>query len=107
MVIVAQYGCGCGCWTRGQKLALIRTVRLCVRTLISRSAAATKTGQAPTDPRKTAEVGHSQVWAQPWVMLAYKLLNRTGNGFQILYYQSVDSPIIQNWRLRAIYAILN
>ena len=40
-VIVLQYGCGC--WTRGQKFALIRTVCLCVRTLISRSVTATKT----------------------------------------------------------------
>ena len=46
-VIDAQYGRGH--WTRGQKLALIRTVRLSVRTLISRSVAATKTGQAPTE----------------------------------------------------------
>ena len=46
-VIDAQYGCGH--WTRGQKLALIRTVCLSVRTLISCSVAATKTGQAPTE----------------------------------------------------------
>ena len=32
---------------------------------------------------KTAEVRHSQLWAQPSVMLAYELLNRTGNGFNI------------------------
>ena len=36
-------------WTRGQKLALIRTVCLSVRTLISRSVAATKTGQAQAE----------------------------------------------------------
>ena len=46
-VVVAQYRCGC--WTHGQKFALIRTVRLCVWTLISHSVTATKTGQAPTD----------------------------------------------------------
>ena len=46
-VIDAQYGRGH--WTRGQKLALIRTVCLSVRTLISRSVAATKTGQAPAE----------------------------------------------------------
>ena len=46
-VIVVQYGRGC--WTRGQKFALIRTVCLCVRTLISRSVTATKTGQTPTE----------------------------------------------------------
>ena len=48
-VIVAQYGSRTWCWTRGQKFALIRTVRLCVWTLISRSVTATKTGQAPTE----------------------------------------------------------
>ena len=36
-------------WTRGQKLALIGTVCVCVRTLILRSVAATKTGQAPAE----------------------------------------------------------
>ena len=46
-VIGAQYGRGH--WTRGQKLALIRTVCLSVRTLISRSVAATKTGQAQAE----------------------------------------------------------
>ena len=46
-VIDAQYGRGH--WTRGQKLALIRTVCLSVRTMISRSVAATKTGQAPAE----------------------------------------------------------
>ena len=46
-VIVVQYGRGC--WTRSQKFALIRTVRFCVRTLISCSVTATKTGQAPTE----------------------------------------------------------
>ena len=46
-VIDAQYGRGH--WTRGQKLALIRTVCLSVRTLISRSVAATKTGQAQAE----------------------------------------------------------
>ena len=44
-VIDAQYGRGH--WTRDQKLALIRTVCVCVRTLILRSVTATKTGQAP------------------------------------------------------------
>ena len=37
------------CWTHGQKFALIRTVHVCVRTLISCSVTATKTGQAPTE----------------------------------------------------------
>ena len=46
-VIDAQYGRGR--WTRGQKRALIGTVCLSVRTLISRSVAATKTGQAPAE----------------------------------------------------------
>ena len=46
-VIDAQYGRGH--WTRGQKLALIRTACPSVRTLISRSVAATKTGQAPAE----------------------------------------------------------
>ena len=46
-VIDAQYGRGH--WTRGQKLALIRTVCLSAWTLISRSVAATKTGQAPAE----------------------------------------------------------
>ena len=46
-VIDAQYGRG-RC-TRGQKLALIRTVRVCVRTLILCSVAATKTAQAPAE----------------------------------------------------------
>ena len=36
-------------WTRGQKLALIRTVCVCVRTKISRSVTGTKTGQAPVE----------------------------------------------------------
>ena len=36
------------------------------------------------EPCKAAEVGHSQLWAQPWVMLADELLNRTG--FTFLYY---------------------
>ena len=81
---------------------ICRTVRLRVRTAISRSVTATKTGlvsspdrifgeklsghetkdgtstnREPRQAYKTAEVGHSQ----PWVMLAYELLNRTGNGF--------------------------
>ena len=46
-VVVAKYRCGCV--TRGQKFALIRTVCLRVWTLISHSVTATKTGQAPTD----------------------------------------------------------
>ena len=36
-------------WTRGQKLALIRTVCVCVRTRILRSVTAMKTGQAPAE----------------------------------------------------------
>ena len=43
-VIDAQYGRGH--WTRGQKLALIRTVFVSVRTLILRSVTAAKTEQA-------------------------------------------------------------
>ena len=46
-VIVVQYGRGSR--TRGQKFALIRTAHFCVRTLISHSVTATKTGQAPTE----------------------------------------------------------
>ena len=46
-VIDAQYGRRC--WTRGQKLALIRTVCVCVLTLILHSVTATKTEQAPTE----------------------------------------------------------
>ena len=44
-VIDAQYGRRR--WTRGQKLALIRTV--CVRTRILHSVTATKTEQAPAE----------------------------------------------------------
>ena len=43
------------------------TVCLSVRTQISCSVAATKTGQAPAEnhvKRITAEVGYSQLWAQ-------------------------------------------
>ena len=36
-------------WTHGQKLALIRAVCVCVQTLILRTVAATKTGQAPAE----------------------------------------------------------
>ena len=46
-VIVVQ--CWCECWTRGWKFALIRTVHLCVRTLISRSVTAMKTGQVSAE----------------------------------------------------------
>ena len=46
-VIDVQYKCRR--WTRGQKLALIRTVCVCVRTLILCSVTATKTGQAPAE----------------------------------------------------------
>ena len=46
-VIHARYGRGH--WTRGQKLALFRTVCPSVLTLISRSVATTKTGQAPAE----------------------------------------------------------
>ena len=46
-VIAAPYGRRC--WTRGQKLALIRTVCVCARTRILRSLTATKTGQAPAE----------------------------------------------------------
>ena len=46
-VIDAQYGRRR--WTHGQKLALIRTVCVCVRTRILRSVTATKTGQAPAE----------------------------------------------------------
>jgi len=40
---------------------------------------------------KTAEVGYSQVWAQSWVMLAYVLLDRTGNVFHIKNFSNVES----------------
>ena len=71
-----------------QKFALIRTVRFCVRTLISCSVLnsyedGTSTNREPRQAYKTAEVGYSQLWAQSWVMLAYVLLDRTGNGFHI------------------------
>ena len=46
-VIDTQYGRRH--WTRGQKLALIRTVCVGVRTRILRSVTATKTGQAPAE----------------------------------------------------------
>ena len=46
-VIDAQYGRRC--WTRGQKLAPIRTVCICVRTQVLSSVTATKTGQAPAE----------------------------------------------------------
>ena len=85
-VIVVQYECGC--WTCGQKFALIRTVCFCVWTLISCSVLnsyedGTSTNREPRQAYKTAEVGYSQLWAQSWVMLAYVLLDRTGNGFHI------------------------
>ena len=68
--------------------ALIRTVRFCVRTLIPCSVLnsyedGTSTNREPRQAYKTAEVGYSQLWAQSWVMLAYVLLDRTGNGFHI------------------------
>ena len=44
---VVQYGRGSR--IRGQKFALIKTARFCVRTLISHSVTATKTGQAQTE----------------------------------------------------------
>ena len=50
-VIDAQYGRRR--WTLGQKLALIRTVSVCVQTEVQtrilRSVTATKTGQAPAE----------------------------------------------------------
>ena len=58
---------GRGRWTRGQKLALIRTVCLSVRTLTSRSAPATKTGQAPAEShvkRMNCCGRIQQLWAQ-------------------------------------------
>ena len=45
----------------------------------------TSTNREPRQAYKTAKVGHSQLWAHPWVMLAYELLNRTGNGFKIKF----------------------
>ena len=42
----------------------------------------TSTNREPCQAYKTAEVGHSQLWAEPWIMLTYKLLNRTGNRFK-------------------------
>ena len=41
----------------------------------------TSANSEPRQAHKPAEVGHSKLWAQPWVMRAYVLLNRTGNGF--------------------------
>ena len=64
-VIDAQYGRRR--WTRGQKLALIRTVCVCVRTRILRSVTTTMTGQAPAESHvsiRNAEVGYNQLWAQ-------------------------------------------
>ena len=46
-VIDAQYGRRR--WTHGQKLVLIRAVCVCVQTLILRTVADTKTGQAPAE----------------------------------------------------------
>ena len=43
----------------------------------------TSTNREPRQAYKTTEVGHSQLWARPWVILAYELLNRTRNGFHI------------------------
>ena len=43
----------------------------------------TSTNREPRQVYKTAEVGHSQLWAQSWVVLAYVLLDRTGKGFHI------------------------
>ena len=43
----------------------------------------TSTNREPHQAYKTAEVVHSQLWAQPWVMRAYVLQDRTGNGFHI------------------------
>ena len=86
-VIVVQYRRGC--WTRGQKFALIRTVRFCVWTLTlnlvfcNSYEDGTSTNREPHQAYKTAEVGYSQLWAQSWVMLAYVLIDRTGNGFHI------------------------
>ena len=43
----------------------------------------TSTNREPRQAYKTTEVGHSQLWARPWVILAYELLNRTRNRFHI------------------------
>ena len=44
----------------------------------------TSTNREPRQAyNKTDEGGYSQLWAQSWVMLAYVLLDRTGNGFHI------------------------
>ena len=45
----------------------------------------TNTNREPRQAYKTAEVGHSQLWAQSWVMRAYVLQDRTGNGFHIKF----------------------
>lgn len=88
------------------EIALIRTVGLCVRTLISRSVKATKTStnRELRQAYKTAEAGHSQLWAQPWVMLVYELLNRTGNGFHILL--TSEGANEENWSFLPTYSVL-
>ena len=52
----------------------------------------TSTNREPRQAYKTAEVGHSQLWAQPWVMRAYVLQERTGNGFHIKISVLLNQP---------------
>ena len=79
-VIVVQYGRGC--WTCDQKEQFVFVYDSDL-TLSNSYEDGTSTNRELRQAYKTAEVGNSQLWAQPWVMLAYELLNRTGNGFNI------------------------
>ena len=60
----------------------------------------TSTNREPHQAYKTAEVGYSQLWAQSWVILAYVLLDRTGNAFHIKvsvnYVESVETSSSRN-----------
>ena len=53
----------------------------------------TSTNREPHQAYKTAEVGHSQLWAQPWVMLAYELLNRRENRCNVII-----SVLLNQWK---------
>ena len=61
-VIVVHYGCGC--WTHGQKFALIRSLSMCTNSDLSFCNSyedGTGTKREPCQVYKTAEVGHSQL----------------------------------------------
>ena len=87
-VIDVQYGRGR--WTRGKKLALIRTVSLSVRTLISRSVAATKTGQPPAESHVMRMNCRGRIEPAMGSVMAHVSLqvvnSGTGNRSHILYY---------------------